>query len=248
MTPARCQEHIDAVSKATTAEHIHSVCADVCAECGFDQFIYAASVPTSLVKPSLIIISGYSEEWRDHYNQECYMGVDPTVAHCSHHILPLNWQSLDPSQLKDPRAKRFLSEAQDFGLNSGISFPVHTAQGDAAMLSFASSDPATKTQPRIITAMPFGQLFTAYLHEAVRQAFADELSPVTQVELTQREQECLLWVTEGKTTWETSQILNISERTVTFHLHNASEKMGVVNRQQAVARAVALGKISPQLN
>jgi DNA-binding CsgD family transcriptional regulator len=68
------------------------------------------------------------------------------------------------------------------------------------------------------------------------------------VELTPREQECLLWVTEGKTTWETSQILNISERTVTFHLQNTVDKLGVVNRQQAVARAVALGIIRPQFN
>ncbi len=248
MTPTRCQKYIDAISRAGNVEDIHDVCADLCEESEFEQFIYAASVPTSFVKPSLIIISGYSKEWRDHYNDQHYMGVDPTVAYCARNIIPLNWMNLQGDPPRDPQLQRFLSEAQDFGLNSGVSFPIHTAQGDSAMFSFASSDHHKKTQSRIITAMPFGQLFTAYLHETVRRVFAEELLPASRVELTQREQQCLLWVTEGKTTWETSQILNISERTVTFHLQNTVDKLGVANRQQAVARAVAMGVITPQYN
>ena len=248
MTPTRCQEYIDSIGRANIVEDIHHVCADLCQECGFEQFIYAASVPTSFVKPSLIIISGYASEWRDHYNTQHYMGVDPTVAYCAHNILPLNWMSLESQVSSNPQLHRFMSEARDFGLNSGISFPIHTAQGDSAMLSLASPEQHHKTQPRIVEAMPYVQLFTAYLHETVRRVFAEQMLPVSHVELTPREQECLLWVTEGKTTWETSQILNISERTVTFHLQNTVDKLGVVNRQQAVARAVALGIIRPQFN
>ena len=55
-----------------------------------------------------------------------------------------------------------------------------------------------------------------------------------------------MWSAEGKTAWEISQILHISERTVVFHLQNASEKLGVVNRQQAVAHAISLGLVTPQ--
>ena len=66
--------------------------------------------------------------------------------------------------------------------------------------------------------------------------------------MNQAPKECLLWATEGKTTWETSQILSISERTVTFHLQNVQGKLGVNNRQQAVGRAVTLGIIEPQFN
>jgi DNA-binding CsgD family transcriptional regulator len=248
MTPTRCQEFIEAIGRAGNVEEIHHVCADICQEFGFEQFIYAASVPTSFVKPSLIIISGYAREWREHYNTQHYMGVDPTVAYCAHNILPLNWANLATDTSSNPLLHRFMSEARDFGLSSGISFPIHTAQGDSAMLSLASPEQHPKTQPRIIEAMPYGQLFTAYLHETVRQVFAEQMLPISRADLTPREQECLLWVTEGKTTWETSQILNISERTVTFHLQNTVDKLGVVNRQQAVARAVALGIIRPQFN
>jgi DNA-binding CsgD family transcriptional regulator len=67
-----------------------------------------------------------------------------------------------------------------------------------------------------------------------------------KIHLTEREKECLLWAAEGKTGWEIATIVNISERTVTFHLQNAAQKMGVVNRQQAISRALSMGLIEPR--
>jgi DNA-binding CsgD family transcriptional regulator len=237
---------IDAVAKAETVDCLHTICAGVCQEYGFDRFIYGARIPTSFVKPYYIFISGYPKEWRDHYTANNYMAIDPTVQHCSRSITPLLWDG--GALLKDGSAtiRRFMGEAHEFGLNSGVSFPLHTAQGDSAMLTFATDQNPDSEKGRIQRVLPLGQLFTAYLHEAVRRIFDSEDIALSQVGLTVREKECLLWATEGKTAWETSQILNISERTVTFHLQNVQGKLGVNNRQQAVARAVALGIIEPQ--
>ena len=52
--------------------------------------------------------------------------------------------------------------------------------------------------------------------------------------LTERETEVLLWVMEGKTSWEIGRILSISERTVKFHLSNIYRKFGVTTRAQAI--------------
>lgn len=250
MNSDNCFELIEAVSQAETVEALHSVCADICQQCGFDRFIYGARVPTSFVKPYFIFISGYPKDWREHYAANNYMVVDPTVKYCSQNVTPLTWDG-DMYCCEDetpPEIRRFMSEARDFGLCSGISFPLHTAQGDFAMLSFASEQNAKPPEKRIQRVMPMGQLFTAYLHEAVRRVFSKDVLAVSKVDLTGREKECLLWATEGKTAWETSQILSIAERTVTFHLQNVQGKLGVNNRQQAVARAVSLGLIEPQFN
>jgi len=59
-----------------------------------------------------------------------------------------------------------------------------------------------------------------------------------------RECECLQWTANGKTAWEISKILNLSESTVAFHLKNAINKMEVANRPQAVAKAVAQSRIT----
>jgi len=239
-------DYIDTVSRADSVDALHEVCADLCEDYGFDRFIYGARIPTSFVKPYFIFISGYPKEWRDHYTRNNYMIVDPTVEYCARSITPLCWDGESLLGTENPEVQRFMSEAHDFGLNSGVSFPLHTAQGDFAMLSFASEYLHKDSAPHLQRVLPIGQLFTAYLHEAVRRVFASDVLTLSRVDLTGREKECLLWATEGKTAWETSQILSISERTVTFHLQNVQHKLGINNRQQAVARAVSLGIIEPQ--
>lgn len=242
-----CTDFLDALSSADTVDALHTVCSRLCEEHGFERFIYGARIPTSFVKPYFIFISGYPKAWRDHYTEQNYMLVDPTVAYCAEHITPMLWDGQSIGRDQRAEVRRFMSEAQDFGINSGVSFPVHTAQGDFAMLSLASESQSIG-RPALQQVLPLGQLFTAYLHESVRRIFDSDGLPISRVELTLREKECLLWVTEGKTNWETSRILNISERTVVFHLQNIQEKLGVSNRHQAVARAVALGIIQPQFN
>lgn len=56
--------------------------------------------------------------------------------------------------------------------------------------------------------------------------------------LTPRESECLSWASQGKTAWEISVILAISQNTVTFHLVNAADKLNANNRTHAVAIAI----------
>ncbi|CAH9063338.1 hypothetical protein PSECIP111951_02883 [Pseudoalteromonas holothuriae] len=60
----------------------------------------------------------------------------------------------------------------------------------------------------------------------------------SHLNITNREKDCLLWASEGKTSWEISQILGISERTVNFHLANCINKTGSSNRQQAIVKCI----------
>jgi DNA-binding CsgD family transcriptional regulator len=61
---------------------------------------------------------------------------------------------------------------------------------------------------------------------------------MTRPKLSERELECLEWVSLGKTSWETGLILGVSERTINFHLLNAARKLNVYGRQAAVAIAL----------
>jgi LuxR family transcriptional activator of bioluminescence operon len=230
---------IAAFSETSAVEGIHQVCADICQSYGFERFLYCAKIPTSLVKPSIIVISGYPPDWREHYNAQNYMYIDPTVTHAVTRITPLKWQDIDP---QDRRIRKFLGEAGEHGLRTGLSLPVHGTQGDVGMFNLARS----ATGPPEETNVPALHLLSCYLHEAVRRIIEiHELPP--RPGLTPREIECLLWAAEGKTSWETSQILSISERTVIFHLQNASSKLNVTNRQHAVARAISLGLLGNAL-
>jgi DNA-binding CsgD family transcriptional regulator len=71
--------------------------------------------------------------------------------------------------------------------------------------------------------------------------------PAPRESLTPRETDVLRWIAAGKTNWEISQILRLSERTVKFHLSNAFGKLNAVNRAQAVVKARESGALLDQL-
>jgi LuxR family quorum sensing-dependent transcriptional regulator len=48
---------------------------------------------------------------------------------------------------------------------------------------------------------------------------------------------------QGKSSWDMSVIMGISERTVNYHIYKVMERLDVINRPQAVAAAVRLGLI-----
>ncbi len=248
LSPTVCNELIDAARRAGSVEEVHEICSLLCDHAGFDYFIYGAVLPVSLVRPRHVIISGFPHDWWARYQDRGYFAVDPVVQHTTRiETVPLIWNDIDPGH--DPRGlevREFMREAADFGLASGVSFPVHGRQGECAILSLVSRDPHARSENRIMGVMPFAQLLAGYIHEAARRAFGDGELLLQRPRLTDREKDCLLWAAEGKTSSDTARILGISERTVLFHLHNAAEKLNVTNRAQAVARAVAEGHIVPQ--
>jgi len=235
------------LSRAGTIDEIHALCCVLCKESGFEYFIYGTRIPTSFIKPHIIIISSYPQEWRERYVAQGYLRIDPTVTHCASHFLPITWDRIGPHEEEDEGARNFMAESRDFGMQNGVSFPIHTAQGEFAMLSLALGEGKKRAHSLILNAIPYVQLISLYIHEAVRRAVNILQTCHNLPQLTEREKECLLWIAEGKTSWETSMIIGISERTVIFHLQNATHKLKVTNRQQAVARAVSVGLIAPQL-
>lgn len=61
--------------------------------------------------------------------------------------------------------------------------------------------------------------------------------------LSERERECLVWVSEGKTTDEVALILGVSSNTVNSYIANAIQKFGANNRAMAIATAIRSGII-----
>lgn len=61
--------------------------------------------------------------------------------------------------------------------------------------------------------------------------------------LSDRERECLVWVSEGKTTDEVALILGVSSNTVNSYIAHAIQKVGASNRAMAIATAIRSGMI-----
>lgn len=61
--------------------------------------------------------------------------------------------------------------------------------------------------------------------------------------LSERERECLSWVSEGKTTDEVAVILDVSANTVNRYILHATQKLSAANRSMAIAVAIRNGII-----
>lgn len=229
-------------SAASTVEQITDLCQRRSKELGFDNFIYALRVPTYFSDSKLVLIDGYPATWVDHYFDQLYQNVDPVMAYCAKHIVPIQWQDLKP--VTEGLGMRMMNEAGDFGLKSGITMPVHSPRGEMGILSLTVNQSTKSAHDITQNALPYVQIFAGYLHEAVRRVF-DLVDDPDTPQLTSREQECLRWVADGKTSWEIAHMLNLSERTVNFHINNVMQKLDVCSRQHAVGKAAFQGLIHP---
>jgi DNA-binding CsgD family transcriptional regulator len=211
---------------------------------GFDVFVYALRVPNQFSESRLIVTSTYPESWLTHYFEHDYSYSDPVLSHCKQHVIPVQWQDIATTATK--LGTRIMSEAGDFGLRHGISVPVHCPNGELGIFSMALDHKIRSAREITTHALPYVHLLAISLHEAVRRVSELVSLDAGKNTLSEREQECLRWVADGKTSWGISLVLGISERTVNFHLKNAAIKLEVFNRQHAVVKAVLKGLIQPR--
>ena len=211
---------------------------------GCDYFIYVAIPQVPLTSHDLLTVTNYPESWRKNYAENKYLAHDPTVRHCMSEMTPIYWNEIDSD---DHEGQKLMSEASKYGLVSGVTMSVHSTKGVCALLSLVSSDDDPNIYRNLKDKYSEIYLFAVYLHEMASKIIDSDSQNKQCKSLSDRERHCLLWAAEGKTSWEISVIQGLSERTVRFHLNNATEKLGAVNRQHAVARAIALGEIRPNI-
>ncbi|MGH8631166.1 MAG: helix-turn-helix transcriptional regulator, partial [Burkholderiales bacterium] len=123
---------------------------------------------------------------------------------------------------------------------------VHGAHGEGGLLSLARERRLPASVRRRQRLFQRAQWFAGLIHQRLRQIVFTDSDPPRLRPLTPRERECLLLAAEGHSANVIGRDMNITERTVVFHLNRAEQKLGARRRQEAVARAVALGAIEPK--
>lgn len=81
-----------------------------------------------------------------------------------------------------------------------------------------------------------------YLAQLTSDLLAAEHAQNLRKNLTlgNRERQCLSWTAQGKTSFEISKILGLSEHTVNNYVVSATRKLGASNRAHAIAKALRL--------
>jgi LuxR family transcriptional regulator, quorum-sensing system regulator SolR len=227
----------EALQGAKTCEELRIEMEKFAKQMGFEHFVYALTINAPSLKSQHYLLNGFPREWIERYLAAGYFKVDPVVRHAQSTSLPAIWTE---EMFRAGKAAEFWEEARAFGLNYGLSFPVHEQPGVTGIFSLAREKPLDMPELDMAALIGRAHMFASMLHHAVSRIDLPKLLPTQNINLTARERECLRWSADGKTAWEIGQILNIAERTVVFHVNNVTQKLGASNKTQAIVRAVAL--------
>ncbi|HXV73527.1 MAG TPA: LuxR family transcriptional regulator [Sphingomonadales bacterium] len=208
---------------------------------GFSKFSYIGLNPPESPKRSFVE-STYPEGWIEEYRVNQFVFLDPTMARAKASLLPIAWDAEDFVRRVTPAQKKFFHLGGDYGIKRGIVVPVHAPGGEFAAMAFASDEGSREMRSVWTKRRHELHLIGIYFHAAVWENVMRRRIQATPA-LSPRELQCVEWSARGKTLWETSEILGISEATAKTHLKAAMKKLGTYNRTHAVSKALVYGLI-----
>jgi LuxR family transcriptional regulator, quorum-sensing system regulator BjaR1 len=184
-------------------------------------FIAGLPDPGERLDPYMLL-SRWPQGWTERYLENDYVHADPVVERFRSSSMPFTWGEAS-SHPADAGAARVMNEAPAFGLRDGFAVPIFTALGMQAGVSFFSPHALELSAEQrgalhLIAIYAHGCARAILDREAERRARPTEAGKRALAKprrtLSQRELECLRWAAAGKSAWETSTILSLSERTV----------------------------------
>jgi LuxR family quorum sensing-dependent transcriptional regulator len=205
---------------------------------GYENFCIGELPPPGGRAEDYLILSGWPEPWLRHYLDYNLIHQDPVIRKVRQETLPFLWSDAHYAP-DDKAAIRVMHDAKEFGLAEGLAVPIHGHDGFQAIVTFGASH-VSDLDARHKAAL---HLLGMYAHNSIVSTREGHMKKSAK-RLAPREVECLKWTAAGKSTWDISEILGLSERTVRQYIDSASAKLGAVNRPQAVAEALRHSLIS----
>ncbi|MHC8368665.1 helix-turn-helix transcriptional regulator [Pseudomonas sp. ZT5P21] len=203
---------------------------------GFKFFAFSTTYQTKSNQCNTVRRNNYPPDWNRTYELKNLSSIDPVVAHCHQSMLPILW-----SQELFHKAPSLWEALETQGLQHGLSQSLHDEEnGLCSILSLARSHcPITALE--LYENLGFSVFMCRHLHELVAQSLPKHLTKPSPPHLSPREIKVLELAAVGKTADESARILNLSARTIHFHIQSAIEKLGVNNKISAIITAIKAG-------
>lgn len=185
-----------------------------------------------------VINVSYSNDWLYTYCKRGYAGRDCVLQSVLSTFQTQVWEQTYKNAIS-PKQLEFTEEARSYGLTHGITTSMlEPGRSFASFFSFAGGDSDDTLRYKGLL-----EYLLPYLHRImlanVHTSAANRVRGLSHRELT-----VLEWMKHGKTNWEVSRIIGITERTVRFHVESIFTKLEVGSRTQAVACAIEQGLLS----
>lgn len=187
--------------------------------------------------PVKIANISFPEEWARLYLSNCFHLIDPIYIENYQHFGLQVWEE---TYQKAPTASPyFRKKAAEFGLKNGYSIGAKNLRGTIGTLfSISGGTLAFNSREKLILKALLPHIHEALLRitEPVVRDYHFQPKP-----LTNREKELLRLAKTGLTTSDLCELMEITERTVHYHMGNILNKLDATSKPHAVAIAIDRG-------
>jgi LuxR family quorum-sensing system transcriptional regulator CciR len=208
---------------------------------GFSYFALTHHLDMRNAPQPAIRLHNYPGGWEDYFEEQELGRSDPVHRASQLTTVGFAWSKL-PGMIQLTRRDRIvLEEAGTRGIGDGFTVPAHVPGEVNGSCSFATRAGAPLRPENLASA----QLVGAFAFEAARGLAKMRDRGLAQLpQLTDRQRDCVVWASRGKTDWEIARILGVRHDTVIEHLRHARERYGVAKRTQLTVHALFDGSIS----
>lgn len=238
---ATAERFFRAVEASASSDDLRDAILDITGQLGFDYFALTHHVDIAHGPRAAIRLHNYPAAWVDYFDDNRLAVSDP--VHRASHVTSFGfaWSQLPSLIAMTAGDRRILALAREQGLGEGFTVPANVPGEARGSCSFAIA----AGRPLPLAMLPLAQLVGGFAFEGARRMWrSDVLGPEPHPVITDRQRDCVLWIARGKSDWETSRILGLSEETVVRHVKQARERYGVDKRTSLLIRTLFDGTIS----
>lgn len=192
------------------------------------------------VRPVRFLTTSVSD--RRLYLEEGGLCWDPPMQQIAGAHRPFAWTAAAIEQAGED-GRWLASRLKGRGVHGGVAAPVQDYAAGPAYVSFYSAFTG-EVEALLEARGPELAWAAAGFHEEAKRRLAPIAEGTGRLALTTREIDCLRLAALGQTVQETAEALQVTPRTVEFHLKNAADKFGAPNKTRAVALAIGRGLIA----
>ncbi len=226
------------IDRADTSESVLGVFKSYINSLGFDRFFVSQLVnPLSPMARKAMMFTDWPDDLVEERVGKGQMLNDPVIIYGLRSRTPFTWETAFNYE------KRYGSGMKDaaveYDMNDGYMFPMRRPGSVDGGISLATKQLDLSPDKR-------AELELACMHCYYRlEALHPAPPPEPEVRLAPRERDVLQYAAVGKTFWEMSVIMGISEAAAKDSMRRARQKLDCVNTTQAVSRAISRDLILP---
>lgn len=216
---------------------------DISREMGFDFYALVQHVDIRRSDSrENIWLENYPDSWAEAFVSNGLYANDPILVASQRTSAGFLWSDVGKLIRLKPHHRRVLEQAAREGMGDGFTIPAHVPGESNGTCNFAVRYGRALPEENLMMAQLVGIIAFEAGRKIVHRRSRD--LDTEKPKLTQRQLDCLVYVSRGKSDWEIGRILGIKETTVRDHVEDACTRYAVRRRVQLVVRALHDGHLT----